>query len=118
MEHLVKTSNVENFYEVFYSVELLRKAADKSLAHYQQAKSWKSKEECTQPLLTADEMDALQYLGGCDLRNLSVKLTCKGADDALEILDCFKSEDVENQTLICLQNRGGLTGISSNVFKS
>ena len=52
-------------------------------------------------------MDVLEYLGGYDLRNLNGKVIRKGADDALEILDCFKSEDVENQTLILLQNRGG-----------
>ena len=92
-------------------MELLRKAADKFLAHYQkQGKSGKSNDEISSPILSSNEIDALEYLGGYALHNLHNKLVKKGNNDALDILDCFKSEGVQDLPLINLQSRGGLTG--------
>ena len=125
---LMETSNSEHFYQLFYSqllyspnfftgldnnlsVELLRKAADKFLAHYQKhVKSGKSNDEISAPILSSNEIDALEYLGGYVLHNLHNKRN----NDALDILDCFKSEAVLDKPLINLQSRGGLTGITSH----
>ena len=128
----METSNTEHFYQLFYtqllyspnfftgldnnlSVELLGKAADKFLAHYQkQVKSGKSNDEISPPILSSNEIDALEYPGGYVLHNLHNKIVKKGNNDALDILDCFKSEGVQDQPLINLQSRGGLTGIASH----
>ena len=64
--------------------------------------------------MSSNELDALEYLGGYVLHNLQNKLDKKGNNDALDILDCFKSEGVQEQPLINLQSRGGLTGITSH----
>ena len=62
------------------------------------------------------EMDSLEYLWGYVLHNPQIKFERNQDKNAiaLQFLNNFKSNTVDDQTLINLQNRGGLTGINSN----
>ena len=125
---LIETSNAEKCYEQFYSqllfspcyftgldynlgVELLRKFADKLLARYQLDVKSGCMKGSMPTIITASEMDALEYLGGDVLRKIQDTFARKKLKAPLTI-DCFKSEDVKNQPLIHLLDRGGLTGIT------
>ena len=125
---LKETSNAERFQEQFYSqllyrptyfqslryelcVEVLRKMCDKLLAHYQASiKPYKGPVEI--PALTVPELDALDYVGGYVVRKTEFQFAKKKNQDAVQIINCFKSENVENQPLINMLDRGGLTGIT------
>ena len=129
---LTHSSNAEDFYEQYYatilyssvlfllgmelpeSVELLRKTADRILRHYKQGKAVICDESAKN--ISEVEMDALEYLGGYVLHNLQIKFERNQDKNAiaLQILNNFKSNTVEDQNLINLQNRGGLTGINSD----
>ena len=57
-------------------------------------------------------MDALEYLRGYVLHNIEKKLTRKKDTASIIILQCFKSDGVEDQPLVALLSRGGLVGIT------
>ena len=105
---LVSTSNAERFYEQFYSqtlaspsffpklhdqlcVELLRKGADKILAHF--ITTSRPSPEYIEPSMTPPEIDALDYLGGYVLHNLEKKLARKKDSSSLLILKCFENDN-------------------------
>ena len=92
------------------SEELLRKRADKILAHF--FRNSNSSPEYSVPSIIAHEIDALEYLGGYVLHNIEKKLVRKKDANSLAILVCFKSDGVANQPLVDLLNRAGLTGIT------
>ena len=121
------TSHAECFYEKFYaqlltyplyfygldfqlSVELLRKSADKILAHFVRNSS--SSPQHMESNMTSHEIDALEYLEGYVLHNIEKKLVRKKEANSLAILECFESDSVADQPLVNLLNRGGLTGIN------
>ena len=125
---LKETSNAERFQERFYSqllyrptyfqnlryelcVEVLRKMCDKLLAHYQASiKPHKGPVEIT--ALTVPELDALDYVGGYVLRKVEFQFARKRNQDAIQVVNCFKSETNEDQPLINMLDRGGLIGIT------
>ena len=137
---LKNSINAEKFYTDYYhqifvnptpfpgldhqlSVELLRKTGDKILAQFQTSIRNFGDQMVTGdnvPPITLDEMEALEYLGGYVIANLEKKLKRKSNNkEYLEILNCFESDDVKDQVLVNLLNRGGLRGItfnSKNIF--
>lgn len=137
---LKNSINAEKFYTDYYhqifvnptpfpgldhqlSVELLRKTGDKILAQFQTSIRNIGDQMVTGdnvPPITLDEMEALEYLGGYVIANLEKKLKRKSNNkEYLEILNCFESDDVKDQVLVNLLNRGGLRGItfnSKNIF--
>ena len=92
-------------------MEVLRKMCDKLLAHYQASiKPYKGPVEI--PALTVPETDALDYVGGYVVRKVEYQFSKKKNQEAIEIINCFKSENNENQPLINILDRGGLIGIT------
>ena len=105
------------------TIELLRKTGDKILAHFQ--KSFRNMGHLTDnevviTQLDGNEMEALEYLGGYVVYNVEKKLKRKSNNGKyLEVLSCFESEDVSDQVIINLLDRGGLRGIQNttkNIF--
>ena len=81
------------FIALYYNlgVELLRKLADKLLARYQ----LDANSGCTK-IITASEIDGLKYLGGYVLRKIQDTFARKKLKDAIDIINCYTSEDVNN----------------------
>ena len=62
-----------------------------------------------------NEIEALEYVGGYVICNLEKKMKRKSnSKEHLEVLHCFESDDVKDQALVNLLNRGGLRGITFN----
>ena len=70
------------------SVELLRKSADKILAHF--FRNSNSSPEYLVSSITAHEIDALEYLGGYVLHHIEKKLVRKKNANSLAIFECFQ----------------------------
>jgi galactitol-specific phosphotransferase system IIB component len=104
------------------TIELLRKTGDKILAHFQKSfrNMGNSTDEVVITQLDKNEMEALEYLGGYVVYNVEKKLKRKSnSRKYLEVLCCFESEDVSDQVIVNLLNRGGLRGIQNttkNIF--
>ncbi len=128
-EKLEKSSNSDDYLATFYGcivrnsdqysckprspflTLLLKKLGDRILFHYRKSSCPTNNETASNPI-TEEDMGSVQNLAGCVVRSFVRKSPRHSTVHA--ILEIMKTEDYEDQKLIAVQSRGGLTALTSD----